>query len=121
MVLSHSVMRSVQEVLLVAITLLNMFMQANYTGPELTFSFPDFSSVYPFAWFLPADAALKTLEIDGETPYELMKHPLLLSMSRAILEDLYGFLQSHGDHNADVMPFVQWWLARCDSAPSLFM
>ena len=60
MVLSHSVMRSVQEVLLVAITLLNMFMQANYTGPELTFSFPDFSSVYPFVWFLPADAALNT-------------------------------------------------------------
>ena len=109
------IMHSIQEVLHVAITLLNMFMQANYTGPELTFSFPNFSSVYPFTWFLPAEVAIKTLEIDGETPYELMKCPLLLSVSRAILENLYGFLQSHGDHNDAVMPFVQWWLARCDS------
>ena len=108
-------MHSIQEVLHVAITLLNMFMQANYTGPELTFSFPNFSSVYPFTWFLPAEVAIKTLEIDGESPYELMKCPLLLSVSRAILENLYGFLQSHGDHNDAVMPFVQWWLARCDS------
>lgn len=103
-----------------AVTLLNMYVQANYTGPELPFSYPAISTAYPFAWFQPSDAPLKTLEIDGETPYELMKYPLLLSTSRALLEDLMSFLESHPNQGVDVLPYVQWWLARCDSTPSLF-
>ena len=34
-----------------AITLLTMYMQANYTGPELREVYADIDSIYPFAWF----------------------------------------------------------------------
>lgn len=89
-------------------------MQANYTGPELHEVFADISSVYPFPWFhsvkeedrKQSEIALQTLEIDGETPYELEKFPLLLSTAESLLlllEDLC--------HDS-IKLYVCWWLAR---------
>ena len=38
---------SSQQVLHLGITLLNMFVQANFTGPEIPTDFPEFNSIYP--------------------------------------------------------------------------
>lgn len=91
-----------------------MYMQANYTGPELSEVFSAISTVYPFPWFsvgalIPThpqsndQGILRTLEVDGEMPYQLEKYPLFLSASESlflILSDLESSL------------YVQWWLAR---------
>ena len=34
-----------------AVTLLNMYIQANYTGPGLEETFPSISTISPFPWF----------------------------------------------------------------------
>lgn len=103
-----------QEILLVAIALLSMYMQANYTGPELHEVFSDISSVYPFPWFsvllsFPShpqsndQGILRTLEVDGEMPYQLEKYPLFLSCAESLLLVLADLESSL---------YVQWWLAR---------
>ena len=103
-----------QEILLVAVTLLNMYMQANYTGPELHEVFAEISSFYPFPWFhsvkeedmKQSSIALQTLEIDGETPYELEKFPLFLSTAESLL-----LLLEEVAHPS-ICLYVRWWLAR---------
>lgn len=103
-----------QEILLVAIALLSMYMQANYTGPELHEVFSDISSVYPFPWFSVLlffsshpqsndQGILRTLEVDGEMPYQLEKYPLFLSCAESLLLVLADLESSL---------YVQWWLAR---------
>ena len=103
-----------QEILLVAVTLLNMYMHANSTGPELHEVFAEISSFYPFPWFhsvkeedmKQSSIALQTLEIDGETPYELEKFPLLLSTAESLL-----LLLEEVAHPS-ICLYVRWWLAR---------
>lgn len=96
-----------------------MYMQTNYTGPELHEVYSEISSIYPFPWFhsikenddvKQGTLALQTLEIDGETPYELEKFPLFLSTAESLLlllEDI-----SH----TSIRLYVRWWLARCSVA-----
>lgn len=106
---------SMQEVMYLAITLLNMYMQANFTGPDLKDDFADIDAVYPFAWFKkPTEDQLKTLEIDGETPYSLMKYPLFLSCAHAILSVVNQLLQAKMNETpfSDLYLFCRFWFAR---------
>lgn len=114
---------SMQEVMYIAITLLNMFMQANFTGPDLKDDFPGIDSVYPFAWFKKStDDQLKTLEIDGETPYSLMKYPLFLSCAHAILSVVNQLLQAKMNETpfSDLFLFSRFWFARVKGKSFLF-
>lgn len=55
---------SSQQVLHLGITLLNMFVQANFTGPEIPTDFPEFNSIYPFKWFSSVYSTFFTSFID---------------------------------------------------------
>lgn len=114
-----------QEVLHLAITLLNMYIQANYTGPGLEETFPSISTILPFSWFRSVHSligmnsqsssssdlsfhALQSLAIDGEEAYELMKHPLLLACAEVLLLQLHSMLLP-----ASLRFWTALWLARC--------
>lgn len=107
------------------ITMLNLFMQANFTGPELNEVFPEIHSYYPFKWFpnvvvvwfvdeQSVPDALKTLEIDGESPYGLMKFPLLLSCAHAILSLVNSMVEEKKEDSLfnELFVFTRFWLAR---------
>ena len=53
---------------------------------------------------------LRTLEIDGETPYELEKVPLCLSIAEALLNILRTLPE--GALAEDLEMYVQWWQTR---------
>ena len=57
---------------------------------------------------------LRSLEIDGETPYELEKVPLCLSVAEALLSALVTLPE--GDLASDLRVFTLWWEARCGVA-----
>ena len=57
---------------------------------------------------------MKPLEIDGETPYSLMKYPLLLASAHAVFSVLQAFVQSKVDEPlfSEFSVFSRLWLAR---------
>ena len=52
--------------------------------------------------------------MDGETPYSLMKYPLFLACSHAILSVLQAFVQTKTEEPlfAEFAVFSRMWLAR---------
>ena len=89
-------------IIVLAVALLQSFIQANFTGPELPFSPVD---------LLPSDvdinveslnaAALPQLTLQGEPAYHLSTHPILLLLAKRLFESL---------DPSD--PTVSWWLLR---------
>ena len=95
---------------------MSMYMQANYSGPELEKTFVSISDIFPFKWFQTSEDrlavyrdALHSLDIDGEEPYELMKYPLLLSCAESILSVLLSTVSQQ-----DLVMWIQLWCYRCD-------
>lgn len=66
----------------IGVACLNLYLQANYTGPALTSSLTDLVDL------LPAPAVLASLEVDGEFPYSKSTFAIFLALSRAILHAL---------------------------------
>lgn len=72
-----------------AVALLQTFIQANFTGPEIGFSsrneiFPDTNEE-----FLQKEA-VKLLTIEGKVAYDLMNEPLLILLALTVFERLMG-------------------------------
>lgn len=91
-VLNHYVDSLVQSIpaldcQLLAIALLQLFIQSNFTGPEPNFSSSNgwFSDAAPES--LQSDA-LQLLSIEGKSAYDLMNQPLLLVVSLLMFERL---------------------------------
>ncbi|CAN6600891.1 essential for maintenance of the cell wall protein 1 [Trichomonascus vanleenenianus] len=89
------------KLIAIAIALLHSYIQANVTGPALTFD--------PFKVILPNaekdQFLLPELEKDGETPFSLMSYPHLLVFALILLKELSG-------KEGPLQPFAKWWYAR---------
>lgn len=86
---------------LVAVALLQLYIQCNFTGPE--------SAVASRALFFPeADEklvhqeAVKLLNIEGKTAYDLMTEPVFLVLSLLVFERLQGVAHSLVKRNPDI-------------------
>ncbi|EGG20930.1 tetratricopeptide repeat domain 27 [Cavenderia fasciculata] len=86
-------------VLLTGVTLLNLFVQINWTGPTVSIkSGLDLDNRL-------FKAVKSILEVDGEPVYTKVKHPFLLVLARICLVEQYSYL-------ADVRSAC-WWSSRC--------
>ncbi|KAK8794782.1 hypothetical protein WA158_001763 [Blastocystis sp. Blastoise] len=102
------------EMLLLAICFLNMYIQENYTGPQIE-EVMNINQYYPFPVFNIKQDNTKSyrkicisfLELDGEVAYPLAKLPLLLVLSRC----LFNILSKKQEITA-IIPTLNWWCAR---------
>eukprot|EP01113_Clastostelium_recurvatum_P051181 TRINITY_DN9883_c0_g1_i2.p1 TRINITY_DN9883_c0_g1~~TRINITY_DN9883_c0_g1_i2.p1 ORF type:complete len:369 (-),score=45.17 TRINITY_DN9883_c0_g1_i2:111-1055(-) len=82
--------------LIAGVSLLQAFIQSNWTGPALT-STPDIPDEV-------RQAVLKSFELDGETMYSKVRHPHLLQAANLFLVDKYS--------SYDTLRSLPWWSAR---------
>lgn len=104
------------DLLTIGASLLNIFVQSNFTGPGLTFD------VYKTTVHGIDDASenkdaqkefdrqcVRSLSVDGEPAYGLVSHPHILIISTTILKTL---VNSTSLRDAKLRPFAAWWLCR---------
>ena len=95
--------------LIVGVALLHSFIQANFTGPDLSYSPTELLPSAEAANIDSADinaAALPLLTLGGEPAYHLSTHPALLLLARRILLNL----------DTAALPTLSWWLLRLHAA-----
>ncbi|GLD99365.1 hypothetical protein PINS_up008084 [Pythium insidiosum] len=81
------------EILLVGVALLNLFVQANYTGPALeAAALRDVTALVARVFATPEgddkalrQAALPALQVDGEMAFTICEFPFFLAVARAML------------------------------------
>ncbi|TRY90783.1 hypothetical protein DNTS_028649 [Danionella cerebrum] len=88
--------------LAVAVACLNLFAQSNWTGPP---------AELPVSDFLPkallhnlSQSVLSSLQLDGESVYSLASSPILLLVTKVILVNCGGKLES--------LQLLPWWTLR---------
>ena len=97
------------DVLVYAIAAVQTYIQANVTGPALTFDPNQILTIISSEDELKSfnQSCVESLTCDGEPAFSLMSYPFLLILARTIL----GYLYENLSCNA-LQPFIRWWYCR---------
>ncbi|KAK6204268.1 uncharacterized protein RJT21DRAFT_116656 [Scheffersomyces amazonensis] len=120
---------------IIAIALLQTFVQLNFTGPNITYSSKEVFFPHCDENQLQLDA-VKLLNLQGQPAYDLINNPIFLIIAQLLLEKLvgldekYSFIESPIDTDYDAFTesitsltktnsnnplkaSIQWWMVRC--------